>query len=101
MYYATSRLQVLAPLDVLSVANLVNYIGKAETLTEVVIAPLLLRKGKTKVRHTRIVAYFRVLVFLHAQVVLSCALASLLSWLPPYVPSTHTSYNPGCAVWPG
>lgn len=42
--------QVLAPLDVLSAANLVNYIGKADTLTHVTLAPLLLRKGKTKVR---------------------------------------------------
>lgn len=41
--------RTLAPLDVLSVAGLVNYMGRAENLEHVTITPLLLRKGRTKV----------------------------------------------------
>ncbi|KAL6065853.1 Double-strand break repair protein [Balamuthia mandrillaris] len=39
----------LAALDLLSVANLVNYFGKSENVDDVTVYPILLTKGKTKV----------------------------------------------------
>ena len=39
---------MLAALDLLAVSNLVNYIGRTESLTEANVSPVLLMKGKTK-----------------------------------------------------
>lgn len=40
---------VLAALDLLSAANLINYIGKSDAVDKVDVHPLLLAKGKTRV----------------------------------------------------
>jgi double-strand break repair protein MRE11 len=39
----------LSALDILSGANLINYFGKTNDIKDIEIAPILLRKGKTKV----------------------------------------------------
>jgi double-strand break repair protein MRE11 len=39
----------LSAMDVLSVSNLVNYIGKCEQVDDIEITPLLLRKGRTMI----------------------------------------------------
>jgi double-strand break repair protein MRE11 len=39
----------LAALDLLSVTNLVNYIGKYEQVDDIMITPILIRKGETKI----------------------------------------------------
>jgi double-strand break repair protein MRE11 len=39
----------LSAMDILSVSNLVNYIGKCEQVDDIEITPLLLRKGKTMI----------------------------------------------------
>jgi len=40
--------EVLAALDILATANLINYFGKSESAGRVEVAPILLAKGKTK-----------------------------------------------------
>jgi double-strand break repair protein MRE11 len=41
--------EALAALDLLSVANFVNYFGKADKVDDVTIKPILMKKGVTKV----------------------------------------------------
>lgn len=36
-------------MDILSVANLVNYFGKSDNIDDITIYPILMRKGRTKV----------------------------------------------------
>ncbi len=44
-----NRVQSLAAIDVLSMANLINYFGKCERVDDVDVAPVLIKKGSTKV----------------------------------------------------
>lgn len=37
----------LAALDILSVANMVNYFGKSETIDDITVYPILMKKGQT------------------------------------------------------
>jgi hypothetical protein len=47
---ASPHTQVLGALDVLSVANLLNYFGCPDSAESIVLSPILLMKGTTKVR---------------------------------------------------
>ena len=42
-------MQLLAALDILAVANLVNYFGRVDSLDAAVVSPILIMKNKTKV----------------------------------------------------
>ena len=41
--------ETLAALDLLAVSNLLNYFGKQDEVDKITVAPILIRKGKTKV----------------------------------------------------
>jgi double-strand break repair protein MRE11 len=41
--------EALAALDLLAVANLINYIGKSSRVDEIEVLPILIAKGKTKI----------------------------------------------------
>jgi double-strand break repair protein MRE11 len=41
--------EALAALDLLAVSNLINYFGKADTVDNIEITPILMRKGTTKI----------------------------------------------------
>ena len=49
----------LAALDLLAVSNYVNYYGKADAVDNIEIAPILIRKDKTKIALLRIRSYSR------------------------------------------